>query len=74
MRRRLLVVLLAFAALAVAGFAVPLLASTAESRTYEFVLSRSADAARFAALAQTALVENSTDQLRAEVSAHTRLF
>lgn len=74
MRRRLLVVLLAFAVLAVAGFAVPLLSSTAESRTYEFVLSRSADAARFAALAQTALAEGTTDQLREEVSAHTRVF
>ena len=74
MRRRLLLVLLAFAVVAVAGFAVPLLLSTAESRTNEFILSRSADAARFAAMAQTALAENNTDQLRDEVAAHSRVF
>lgn len=69
MRRRLLAVLLAFAVLAVAGFAVPLLLSTAANRTQQFVLSRTADAARFAALAQ----ENRA-QLVTEVAAHTTLY
>ena len=69
MRRRLLAVLLAFAVVAVAGFAVPLLLSTAANRTQQFVLSRTADAARFAALAQ----ENRA-QLVTEVRAHTTLY
>lgn len=71
MRRRLLAILLAFAVLAVAGFAVPLLDSTAANRTNEFVLSRTADVTRFAALAQD---DTAGDQLRAEVTAHTDLF
>jgi signal transduction histidine kinase len=70
-RRRLLAILLAFSVLAVAGFAVPLLDSTAANRTNEFVLSRTADVARFAALAQEG---GAGDQLRAEVAAHTDLF
>jgi signal transduction histidine kinase len=69
LRRRLLVVLLAFAVAAVAGFAVPLLLSTAANRTQQFVLTRTADAARFAALAQ----ENRT-HLVTEVRAHTTLY
>lgn len=71
MRRRLLAILLAFAVLAVAGFAVPLLDSTAANRTNEFVLSRTADVTRFAVLAQD---DTAGDQLRAEVTAHTDLF
>ncbi|EWC64131.1 hypothetical protein UO65_0457 [Actinokineospora spheciospongiae] len=83
MRRRLLLVLLAFSVLAVAGFAVPLLGSTAANRTGEFARSRTADLARFATLAQQAVVEGSTDvlraaeaedRLRAEVLAHTAVF
>jgi signal transduction histidine kinase len=71
MRRRLLLVLLAFAVVAVAGFAVPLLFSTAAGRTQQFVLSRTADVARFAALAQQA---DDPAQLEEEVAAHTALF
>jgi signal transduction histidine kinase len=74
MRRRLLMVLLAFSVLAVAGFAVPLLGSTAANRTYEFTAARTAEAARFAALAQQALAGGPADQLRAEVRAHAALF
>ncbi|MFC7614097.1 ATP-binding protein [Actinokineospora soli] len=74
MRRRLLLVLLAFSALAVAGLAVPLLSSTAANRTHEFAAARTADAARFAALAGTALAGGPADQLRAEVRAHADLF
>ncbi|MBB4904654.1 sensor histidine kinase [Actinophytocola algeriensis] len=69
MRRRLLAVLLAFAVVAVAGFAVPLLLSTAANRTQQFVSSRTTDAARFAVLAQ----ENRT-HLVTEVRAHTTLY
>ncbi|MGW5049575.1 sensor histidine kinase [Actinokineospora sp. NPDC004072] len=74
MRRRLLLVLLVFSVLAVAGFAVPLLGSTAANRTYEFAMARTADAARIAALAQPALAGGPADQLRAEVRAHAQLF
>jgi signal transduction histidine kinase len=68
-RRRLLLVLLAFAVVAVTGFAVPLLLSTAANRTERFVLSRTADVARFATLAQ----EDRT-HLMAEVRAHVDLY
>ncbi|OLR92883.1 sensor histidine kinase [Actinokineospora bangkokensis] len=74
MRRRLLLVLLAFSVLAVAGFAIPLLGSTAANRTYEFTAARTADAARFAALAQPVLAGGPADQLRAEVHAHAAVF
>ncbi|TWP46762.1 HAMP domain-containing histidine kinase [Lentzea tibetensis] len=50
MRQRLLLVLLLFSLSAVAAFAVPLLASTASERTQQFVISRTADLDRFAAL------------------------
>ncbi|GAB3462963.1 sensor histidine kinase [Actinophytocola sediminis] len=69
MRRRLMLVLLAFAVAAVAGFAVPLLLSTAANRTQRFVLSRTADVARFASLAR-----EDTGQLAAEVQAHVDLY
>jgi len=71
MRRRLLLVLLAFAVVAVAGFAVPLLSSTAAGRTQQFVASRTADVARFAVLAQQT---DDQAQLVEEVRAHTALF
>lgn len=69
MRRRLLLVLLAFAVVAVTAFAVPLLLSTAANRTQRFVSSRTADVARFATLAQ-----EDHNHLRAEVDAHTGLY
>jgi signal transduction histidine kinase len=74
MRRRLLLVLLAFAVLAVAGFALPLLESTASTRTREFVLSRTEDLSRFATLAQEAAAGGDDTQLAGEVRAHTSLF
>jgi signal transduction histidine kinase len=68
-RRRLMLVLLAFAVVAVTGFAMPLLLSTAANRTQQFVLSRTADVARFAMLAQEDL-----GQLPAEVHAYVELY
>jgi signal transduction histidine kinase len=74
MRRRLLLVLLAFSVLAVAGFAVPLLESTASTRTRDFVLSRTEDLTRFATLAQEATAGGDRTRLAGEVRAHTGLF
>ncbi|OZM83314.1 HAMP domain-containing sensor histidine kinase [Pseudonocardia sp. MH-G8] len=70
MRRRLLIVLSGFALAAVAGFAVPLLESTAAGRTQEFVLVRTTDLDRFAALAQQATGPSGADALAQEVQAH----
>ncbi|RZS39119.1 signal transduction histidine kinase [Herbihabitans rhizosphaerae] len=69
MRRRLLLVLLAASIAAVAGFAFPLLTSTAAQRTQQFVIARTADVDRFAVLA-TGDVELLTDEVRA----HTGLY
>src|ERR671915_180644 len=74
MRRRLLVVLSAFALAAVAGFAVPLLDATAAGRTQEFVLARTGDLDRFAALAQQATGPAGADTLAQEVQAHHAVY
>ncbi|TQM43198.1 sensor histidine kinase [Pseudonocardia cypriaca] len=74
MRRRLLVVLSAFALAAVAGFAVPLLQSTAAGRTQEFVLTRAGDLDRFAALAQQATGPAGAAALDREVQAHHAVY
>jgi signal transduction histidine kinase len=73
-RRRLLVVLSAFALAAVAGFAVPLLDATAAGRTQEFVLARTGDLDRFAALAQQAGGPAGADTLAQEVQAHHAVY
>jgi signal transduction histidine kinase len=73
-RRRLLVVLSAFALAAVAGFAVPLLDATAAGRTQEFVLARTGDLDRFAALAQQAGGPAGADNLAQEVQAHHAVY
>jgi signal transduction histidine kinase len=73
-RRRLLVVLSAFALAAVAGFAVPLLQSTAAGRTQEFVLTRAGDLDRFAALAQQATGPAGAAALAQEVQAHHAVY
>jgi signal transduction histidine kinase len=73
-RRRLLVVLSAFAMAAVAGFAVPLLDATAAGRTQEFVLARTGDLDRFAALAQQAGGPAEADTLDQEVQAHHAVY
>jgi signal transduction histidine kinase len=73
-RRRLLIVLSAFALAAVAGFAVPLLQSTAAGRTQEFVLTRAGDLDRFAALAQQATGPAGAGTLAQEVAAHHAVY
>ena len=78
MRRRLLLVLSALALVAVAGFALPLLGSTAGERTREFVLTRTADLDRFAALAQQAsasgAARGNAELLAREVDSYVRLY
>ncbi|MFD0201141.1 MULTISPECIES: sensor histidine kinase [Saccharothrix] len=74
MRRRLLLVLLLFSAVAVAGFAVPLLSSTAAERTQRFVLTRTGDLDRFAALAQQAETTGDKAALEDEVAAYVELY
>jgi signal transduction histidine kinase len=69
-RRRLLAVLLVLSAVAVAGFAWPLLASTADARTQQLVISRTAEVDRFAALAQ----QSEISQLQADVLAYAEVY
>jgi signal transduction histidine kinase len=73
-RRRLLLVLLLFSATAVASFALPLLSTTAAERTQTFVLGRTGDTDRFAALAQQARATGDSVALRAEVARFTALY
>lgn len=74
MRRRLLVVLLAFSALAVAAFAWPLLASTAAGRTQKFLMTRTADLNRIAEIAQQALRTGDRTELTPELDAYHDLY
>jgi signal transduction histidine kinase len=74
MRTRLLVVLLVLSAAAIAGFAWPLLGSTAAARTQQLVISRTAELDRFAALAQQADDSGDTSQLADEVRAYSDLY
>jgi signal transduction histidine kinase len=74
MRTRVLTVVLAFAMLAVAGFAVPLLGVTASQRTQQLVAARTADLDRFAGLAEQAAESGDTGALTAEVTRYTELY
>ncbi|MFI7413953.1 ATP-binding protein [Streptomyces sp. NPDC049627] len=74
MRTRVLTVVLAFAVLAVAGFAVPLLGVTATQRTEQLVAARTADLVRFAALADQAAESGDTGALTAEVTRYSGLY
>ncbi|ONI84218.1 two-component sensor histidine kinase [Actinosynnema sp. ALI-1.44] len=74
MRTRLLLVLFLLSAAAVAGFAWPLLESTAASRTQELLISRTAELDRFAALAQQADDTGDTQQLALEIQAYSDLY
>ncbi|MCE6998871.1 HAMP domain-containing histidine kinase [Saccharothrix sp. S26] len=74
MRRRLLLVLLLFSGAAVTAFAVPLLSSTAAERTQRFVLTRTGDLDRFAALAQQAETTGDKAALEDEVAAYVQLY
>ncbi|MEB3365854.1 sensor histidine kinase [Saccharopolyspora mangrovi] len=74
MRKRLLLVLLTFSVLAVAGFAAPLLRATAAERTQQLVLARNADLDRFAGLADHAFGTGDPAVLRAEARRYTELY
>ncbi|GAA4073099.1 HAMP domain-containing sensor histidine kinase [Streptomyces shaanxiensis] len=74
MRTRVLTVVLAFAVLAVAGFAVPLLGVTATQRTEQLVAARTADLDRFAGLADQAAESGDTGALTAETTRFTELY
>jgi signal transduction histidine kinase len=73
-RRRLLLVLLAFSMLAVTAFAWPLLMSTASERTQGFLLTRTADLDRISDVAQQAVLARDYAELRAEVRAYHDLY
>ncbi|MEV6322986.1 HAMP domain-containing sensor histidine kinase [Nocardia sp. NPDC051787] len=74
MRRRLLVALTVFAAIAVLAFAVPLSLTIATSRTQQLVLARSGDADRFATLADDAVTAGDTRALADEVLRYHELY
>jgi signal transduction histidine kinase len=73
-RRRLLIALLAFAAVAVTGFAWPLLASTAAERTQRLLIDRTAALDRFAVLAQQGTATGDTTALTDEATAYAELY
>jgi len=73
-RVRLLVVLTVLALAGVAGFAIPLLVTSAQERTQRFVLSRTADLDRIAALAVQATLTGDTGTLREEIVAHHGVY
>lgn len=74
MRRRLLISLTVFAAVAVFGFAVPLALTVATSRTQELLLARSSDAERFASLADAEVTSGADGALAAEVARYREVY
>ncbi|MFI6045079.1 sensor histidine kinase [Nocardia sp. NPDC051321] len=74
MRRRLLIALTVFAAIAVLAFAVPLSLTVATSRTQQLVLARSGDADRFATLAAAASTGGDSRALSDEVGRYHELY
>ncbi|HKR51798.1 MAG TPA: HAMP domain-containing sensor histidine kinase [Pseudonocardiaceae bacterium] len=74
MRRRLLVVLLMFATVAVTGFAWPLLSSTAAERSQRLLLDRTGVLDRFAVLAQQAAATGDHSPLAEEATAYADLY
>jgi signal transduction histidine kinase len=73
-RTRIFAVLLAFALLATAGFAVPLLSLTARERTQQLMLAREGDLDHFAALIDQAVTSGDTAALVAEVTRYTAVY
>jgi signal transduction histidine kinase len=67
-------VLVAFALAAVAAFALPLLASTAEQRTQQLLISRNADVDRFVVLAQQAVETGEPATLAAEAARYAEVY
>ncbi|NUS43064.1 MAG: HAMP domain-containing histidine kinase [Mycobacteriaceae bacterium] len=74
MRRRLLVILLVFAALAVYGFSIPLGAYSLTTRTQEFWFSRHVDAEWFAGLAEKAMETGRPETLVTEMRRYRDLY
>ncbi|MEV0293254.1 HAMP domain-containing sensor histidine kinase [Nocardia sp. NPDC050710] len=74
MRRRLLIALTVFAAMAVFAFAVPLSLTYATSRTQELVLGRNGDADRFATLADAAVADGDSRALAEEIGRYHELY
>ncbi|WP_227998571.1 sensor histidine kinase [Nocardia australiensis] len=74
MRRRLLIALTVFAAIAVFAFAGPLALTFATSRTQELMIGRSGDADRFAALADAAVADADSRALADEVERYHDLY
>jgi signal transduction histidine kinase len=74
MRRRLLISLTVFAAVAVFGFAVPLALTLATNRTQELLLARSSDAERFASLADAEATSGAGGALAAEVARYREVY
>lgn len=72
--RRLIIVLLTFAAVAVAGFAGPLLTSAAAERTQRLLIERTAALDRFAVLAQQATANGDLAGLVQEATAYADLY
>ncbi|HEY5854458.1 MAG TPA: HAMP domain-containing sensor histidine kinase [Aldersonia sp.] len=74
MRRRLLIALTVFAAVAVFGFAIPLAATLATNRTQQLVLARSGDAERFASLADAEVATGRAGDLAAELARYREVY
>ncbi|GAA1978013.1 HAMP domain-containing sensor histidine kinase [Amycolatopsis minnesotensis] len=74
MRARLLVVLVTVVLAAVAGFAFPLLGTTAEQRTQQLVIARNADVDRFVVLAQQASDSADAAALAAEARRYAEVY
>jgi signal transduction histidine kinase len=70
----LIVVLLVFAAVAVAGFAWPLLVSAAAERTGRLLIDRTAALDRFAVLAAQGITGGDPTTLREEAHAYSQLY
>ncbi|WP_040787266.1 sensor histidine kinase [Nocardia pneumoniae] len=74
MRRRLLVILLIFAALAVFGFAVPLSASSSTGRTQQLWFDRYVDAEWFSELSEEAMATGNRQTLVLEMQRYHNLY
>ena len=74
MRRRLLISLTVFAAVAVFGFAIPLASTVATNRTQQLVLAIFGDAERFASLADSEAVTGRTGTLAAELARYHEVY
>ncbi|MFG3157841.1 ATP-binding protein [Streptomyces sp. NPDC048219] len=74
MRARVLTALLAFTVLALAGFTVPLMTSTASERTQQLTGARSVNLDRFATLTDQAARSGDTSALVAEATRYTQIY